>query len=56
MKMINLHELYEIEVRFKILFFLRDIGVNSATIPANEVWNSYVHKLTYISNGQQCTS
>jgi hypothetical protein len=39
---VQLHELRKLELRYRLLFFLRDIGIKSAKAPAVKVWNHYM--------------
>jgi hypothetical protein len=38
----SLHELAKIECKFRLLFFLRDLSIKSACIPADIVWKHYM--------------
>ena len=39
---VQLHELRKLELTYRLLFLLRDIGIKSAKVPAVKVWDSYM--------------
>jgi len=46
-----LHEIAKLELKFKLLFFLRDLGIKSADAPAVKVWEAYMHILSKLTVG-----
>ena len=38
-----LHEIAKLEYKFKLLYFLVDLGIESALIPARIIWDKYVY-------------
>lgn len=39
----ELHEIRRLELIYRLLFFLRDLGIESAREPAVIVWTEYMH-------------
>jgi len=37
-----LHEIAKLELKFKLMFFLRDLGIKSARGPADVIWKHYM--------------
>lgn len=37
------HEVRRLELTFKLMFFLRDLGIQSAMQPAIDSWTDYMH-------------
>jgi hypothetical protein len=46
-----LHEIAKLELQFRLLFFLRDLGIKSAHTPAKEVWEVYMNVLSELTVG-----
>lgn len=46
-----LHEIAKIELKFKFLYFIRDIGIKSAHAPAVETWKRYMDLQAALSVG-----
>ncbi len=46
-----LHEVAKLEYKFKLFFFLRDLGIKSAREPAVAVWKEYMYILGELSVG-----
>jgi len=39
----KIHEVRRLELIYKFLFFLRDLGIKSAVQPSIDVWTDYMH-------------
>lgn len=46
-----LHEVAKLEYKFKLMFFLRDLGIKSACEPADTIWKHYMHILGELTVG-----
>jgi hypothetical protein len=46
-----LHEVAKLEQKIKLLYFLRDLGIKSAYLPAQDVWNRYMFILGELTVG-----
>jgi hypothetical protein len=52
----NVHSLRKLELTFKFMYFLRDIGIKSAKDPASKLWAEYVNILSKIGiEGMSCS-
>jgi hypothetical protein len=47
----NAHEIAKLESKMFLLYFLRDIGIKSATEAASDFWDVYVVLLSHLSVG-----
>lgn len=43
------HELAKIELTYKLMFFLRDIGISSAKQPSREIWYTYMYMVASLT-------
>lgn len=39
----TLHEVRRLELTYRLLFFLRDLGIKSAFQPSIDAWTDYMH-------------
>lgn len=47
----ELHEITKIDLRYKFLYFLRDLGIRSAHEPAVATWKKYIDIVGSLHNG-----
>lgn len=47
----ELHEITKIDLRYKFLYFLRDLGIRSAHEPAVEAWKRHIYVVGALHNG-----
>jgi len=47
----HLHAVAKLELTFKLLFFLRDLGIKNAILPADIVWRDYMEIVAHLSVG-----
>lgn len=50
----NLHELRKLELKFKLLYFLRDLNIKSSFEPAVDCWTDYVSRLSTLMGADEC--
>lgn len=46
-----LHEIAKLEYQYKLLYFLRDLGIKSAQQPAIDAWTYYVYIMAELTVG-----
>lgn len=47
----ELHEITKIDLRYRFLYFLRDLGISSAHEPAVEAWKEHIFIVGALHNG-----
>lgn len=50
-----LHEIAKLEYKYRLFYFLFDMGLKSALVPAREVSDAYMDAMAQVSIGQACS-
>lgn len=46
-----LHEIAILELRYRFMFFLKDLGIKSATPASDEAWQAYMMTISELTVG-----
>lgn len=46
------HEIAKLEVTYKFLYMLRDLGIKNANLEAEEVWTAYMFLISQVMVGE----